>query len=300
MAKCTKCKKRKAVIELKYMKTKFCKICFVKYYEAKVRKIIRSNKMLNKRDKVAVGVSGGKDSLVLLYLLNKFGYKVIAISIDEGIKGYRDKSLEYVIDFCRRKIPLYIYKFEEEFGFTLDDIAKESKRPPCSYCGVFRRKLLNKYARELGCNKVATAHNLDDEVQSIVMNFFRSELQRSARMGPVTGVIKHRKFVTRIKPLRERMEKENVTYALIRGIDYYDGECPYIVSAYRVSIRDFLSDMENKYPGTKIGILHSFDRMLPFLQKYYKTTKMPNQCEICGELSKEEICKACEMLKELS
>lgn len=272
----------------------------MKYYEGKIKKTIRSNKMLNKKDKIAVGVSGGKDSLVLLYLLNKFGYKVIAISIDEGIKGYRDKSLKYVIDFCKDKIPLYIYKFKEEFGFMLDEIAKKSKRPQCSYCGVFRRKLLNKYARELGCDKVATGHNLDDEVQSIIMNFFRSEHQRSARMGPITGIIKHKKFIPRVKPLRERTEKEDVTYALIKGIKFYDGECPYIVSAYRVSIRDFLNDLENKYPGTKTSILHSFDRMLPFLQKYYKTTKMPNQCEICGELSKEEICKACEMLKELS
>jgi len=290
---------RKAVVELTYLGERLCAEHFSKLFEKRVRGAIASSGMLDKRDKIAVGVSGGKDSLVLLYLLKSMRYNVIAVTIDEGIKGYRNKSLPYIRKFCAKyKIPWKIYSLKKEYGFTLDSIP--DKKRMCSYCGVLRRGLLNKKARELGCNKVATGHNLDDETQMILMNLFRGELERLARTGPVTGTMMDELFIPRIKPLRECPERENVLYAVLHKIDYTDAECPYARYAYRNVIREMLNQMEEKYPGTKFAVLKNFDKMLPFLKKYYSPKGKPNRCKKCGGIAQGAICKFCEVVEEFS
>lgn len=293
---CSRCRNR-AIIELRYAGQLLCKSCFSKLYERRVRKTIAKNGMLSRKDRTAVGVSGGKDSLVLLYLLKKFQYEPVAVAIDEGIGGYRNETIKCAEDFCRKeKIPLYLFSFKKEFGITLDEIAKKRKNV-CSFCGVMRRRLLNNAARKLKCTKLAVGHNLDDEAQTVLMNFFRSEFPRLARSGPVTGVMGMKEFVPRIKPLRECPEKEDVLYALLNNIKYSDAECPYSEQAYRSSIRNCLNELEEKYPGTKFAILRSFDKLLPILKSRYKTGENPAVCIRCGEPSAKEVCKACQLLK---
>jgi len=291
---------RKAVIELKYLGERLCAEHFSKLFEKRVRRTIANSKMLDrKKDKIAVGVSGGKDSLVLLYLLKKMHYNIVAVTIDEGIRGYRDHSLSYIKRFCAKyKIPWKVYSLKKEYGFALDDI--EDKRLMCSYCGVLRRGMLNRKARELRCTKVATGHNLDDETQMILMNLFRGELERLARAGPITGLIEDELFVPRVKPLRECPEKEDVLYAVLHGIGYTDVECPYSRYAYRNIVRDLLNGMEERYPGTKFAILKNFDKMLPFLRKYYMPKERPKRCKKCGEITRGSVCKFCEVIDEFS
>ncbi len=299
--KCSYCGK-KAVVNLRYAGKKFCEKHFIDFYERKVRRVIKKNNMFSRKEKIGVGVSGGKDSLVMLYLLKKMHYDVTAIAIDEGIKGYRDKTLPYVKKLCAElDVPLHLYSFKQEYGMTLDQIHSKKKTLACSYCGVLRRSLLNKAARELRCDKLAIGHNLDDEVQMIIMNLTRSELLRLARSGPVVGLVKHGKFVPRAKPLRECSEKEDVIYALLKGIEYSEAECPYAHEAFRSTVREAINLMEEKHPGVKIGILRSFDRMLPFLRKYFSKTSASelNECVECGELTSGKLCKACELMKNL-
>ncbi len=298
--KCSLCNK-KAVIELKYANKKLCEKHFTLFYEKRVRRTIVKNSMLRRKDKVAVGVSGGKDSLVLLYLLHKMRYNVEAVLIDEGIKGYRDKTIPYVEKLCKElNIPLHVFSFKEEYGKTLNETVKKRKRPACSYCGVFRRSLLNKAARRINADKLAIGHNLDDETQMILMNFTRSELLRLARAGPVVGIVEDDRFVQRIKPLRECSEKENVLYALLTGIKYSDVECPYAGEAFRSTVRECLNMMEEKHPGTKLGILHSFDKLLPILKEHFQEVGEVNACKVCGEPTSGEICKSCQMKKEIT
>ena len=165
--KCHSCKK-KAVIQLPNSEVSLCKKHFTIYIEKKVRKTIRIYRMIGKEDHVGVAVSGGKDSMTLLYLLHKIfkptRVKIIALAIDEGIKGYRDSEFRFVKKFCLTyQIPLKTYSFKKTFGKTLDDIKKKDpKTIPCTYCGVFRRKILNEKALELKLDKIATGHNLDD------------------------------------------------------------------------------------------------------------------------------------------
>jgi uncharacterized protein (TIGR00269 family) len=114
------------------------------------------------------------------------------------------------------------------------------------------------------------------------------------------GLVDDKKFVHRVKPLRESPERENVAYALVKGVPYGDNECPYARTAYRDSIRDALNELESKHPGIKTGCLHGFDRLLPILRKHYKEEKgRPNSCEECGELTSGSVCKTCAMLKAL-
>ena len=297
--KCERCGK-KAVIELKYASKAYCESHFVNYYEKRVKRTITKNKMFRKNEKIAVGVSGGKDSMVMLYLLHRLGYNVEAILVDEGIKNYRDLTIPYVEKLCKKiNVPLHIYSFKEEFKNTVDSISKKKKRLSCSYCGVLRRRLLNKAARDINADKLAIGHNLDDETQMILMNLFRSEIIRLARAGPVVGLVDNKKFVHRAKPLRECPERENIAYALIKGIEYEDVECPYATDAYRNGVRNALNDLEEKQPGAKIGCLHSFDKMLPILRAHFENHDSPNECEKCGELTSGNVCKACQMLEDI-
>ena len=178
----------KPVINLTNNNIKLCKQHFIKYFERKVLGLIKDYKLIERNDKVGVAVSGGKDSLTVLNILNMLKnkikiFEIEAIAIDEGIKDYRDKTLEQAEKFCKEiNIKLHVFSYKEEFGDTLDNFLKKTKMKACSMCGPFRRYLLNKKSKELGFTKLATGHNLDDEAQTIMMNYFRRNLETSARL----------------------------------------------------------------------------------------------------------------------
>ena len=146
---CKNCK-IKPVIKLPNTNVSLCKSCFIKYFEKKVLKTIREYNLLNPNEKIGVAVSGGKDSLTTLYLINKLAstkmpLNVVAIAIDEGIHDYRSITLEDAKKFCNENnIDLHIVSYKKEFGYTLDEMLTKTKRNPCSICGVLIRYLLNK------------------------------------------------------------------------------------------------------------------------------------------------------------
>lgn len=306
---CTTCEKKPVYIL--HNGKKLCKRCFTRYYERKVFRAISKYKLIDKGDKIGVAASGGKDSTVILCILNKFCKErrfpnVEALAIDEGIKGYRDNTLKDLKRFCRReKIKLRIFGFKKEFGFTLDAAIKKAQKKKlkptsCHICGVLRRYLINKKSRKLKFAKLATGHNLDDEAQTILMNQFKGNIELSAKLGPKTGVSEDKNFVQRIKPLYFCTEKENMIYSFIHNAVPGYTECPKQAS-YRFEIRDFLNKFENKNPGIKAAIVNSFLQTLPILKKRYaKAAKGTlKSCKKCREPSSKETCKACELLKAL-
>ena len=282
---------------------KLCKSCFLKYFEKKVRKTIRVHKLVDKGDHIGVAVSGGKDSLTVLELLhsifkNNKSIKISALLINEGIAGYRDKSIEAAKDFCeKRNIPLEIVSYNQEFGFDLDRVIEGRK--PCSVCGVLRRNLLNTHARKLAFTKLATGHNLDDEAQTILMNQFRKNVEASARLGPMTGVKDHDMFIRRIKPLYFVTEKEVMTFAFLKGIVDEFNECPYNNVSYRNQVREVINQFEDLYPGTKNAIVNSFLEVLPLLKEKHKKNISINSCTECGEPTSKEICQKCLVLDQV-
>lgn len=302
---CGKCQNN-AVITLQH--GSLCKKHFIDYFEEKVFKTINKYQLIGRNEKLCVAVSGGKDSLTVLYLTKKYLEKnniptnnLLALAVDEGIDQYREKTLIDLKKFCtEHDVPLTVVSFQEELGKTLDKaypiINKDTSKKPCNVCGVWRRYLLNKHAKRLGAGKVITGHNLDDEAQAIIMNMFKANTTLAARLGPISGVQEHDLFIQRVKPLYFCAEKEVRLYALLKNFQIKFTECPYSKEGYRHHIQEMLNEFEHKYKGTKQGIVNSFLAMLPLLQNQGKEVSQTiQQCSKCQEASNKEICNACIM-----
>lgn len=291
--KCSKCT-QKAV----YLEPTLCKEHFIQYVENTAYNTIRKHKLLDKKDKIIVAVSGGKDSISVLYLTHKLFPKTQALAIDEGIKGYRQNTLKDLKEFCKKhKITLTIVSIKDNFGKTLDVMVKRTKLGPCTICGVLRRYLLNKYSK--GFDKLVTGHNLDDEAQSIMMNILKGTVEMNARLGPKTGVKEYDEFVQRVKPLYFLKEKEIMTYSYLMNFNINFVECPYAEISYRNYVRDSINDLERKMPGTKYNIVSNFLKILPKLKKNFYRMQGVKLCDNCGEPSRLKYCKSCSLIDEL-
>lgn len=303
--KCSTCGK-KAVYFRANEGRYYCKQCFITNIEKKVRRTVGNYELIKSGDKVACALSGGKDSSNNLFILNEIFKKnpkveIFAIAIDEGIRAYRNKSLKNAKKFCDElDVDLHVFSFKEEFGFTLDELTKKVKENYCMYCGVFRRYLLNKYARKLGATKLATGHNLDDEAQSIIMNMLKGDLVRLARVGPMPFLLMHERFVPRTKPLLFIPERESALYSMLKGIPAFFGECPYAyTNTLRFETREFLNKLEEKSPGIKYSLVEGCYRIVSMLKKKLVIGKIKT-CKKCGEPSSQDTCKACQLLEKLS
>ncbi|MBE8539234.1 TIGR00269 family protein [Geoglobus acetivorans] len=297
---CSYCN-RKAVYFQRHSGKHLCRKHFVENFLKRVKRSIRKYRMVRRNERIAVALSGGKDSVVLAQVLKTLygerrDIELHAITVDEGIEGYRPPTVEISERLCRElDIEHHVVSFRDEIGLELDEIVKKGNRNACSYCGVFRKYLLNKKAKEIGATKLATGHNLDDETQTILLNFLQSDIERMARLVPSRV---QKGLVMRIKPLREIYEREIVVYALLHNLPVSLEECPYSREPVRAAVRDFLYEFENKYPGRKFSIMRSFETLLPCLWEMYPQIDL-NSCELCGEPTPRRICQACELKREL-
>ena len=147
-------------------------------FEREIHETIVNNNLFKPGEKVAIAASGGKDSTVLahvLTLLNKkyeYGLDLFLLSVDEGIAGYRDDSLETVKrNQVQYELPLRIVSYKELYGWTMDEIvAQIGLKNNCTFCGVFRRQALDRGAALLKADKIVTGHNADDLAETVLMN----------------------------------------------------------------------------------------------------------------------------------
>ncbi len=298
--KCSRCDRR-AVYYQRHSNRHLCKRHFIEDFERRVKVAVRKFRMIEKNDKIAIALSGGKDSVTLTYVLNKlYGVRrdleFVAITIDEGIEDYRPPTVEIARKISKQLgIEHIVVSFKDNFGMTLDEMVEIGEKKPCTYCGVFRKYLLNKTAREIGATKLATGHNLDDETQTILLNFLNADIERLARLIPQRV---QEGLVMRIKPFREVYEKEVVVYGMLHNLPMSFDECPYSHFPVRAAVRDFLYDFENKYPGRKYSVLRSFEKLIPCLKQMYPQIEL-NRCEKCGEPTPRKVCQACKLLEEL-
>ena len=303
---CSKCD-RPAVYLRRYTAERLCQTCLVQTTTDRVRRTINRHKMFHEDDRIAVAISGGKDSAVLLDVLHKIESnfpksELIPITVDEGIKGYRDKAIEAAKKMTRSLgLRLEVISFKELFDYSLDELVTlrtNKSLGACSYCGVFRRRALNEAAERVEADVIATGHNLDDEAQTMLMNIMRGDSRRIAR----TNVPRSRSvegLVPRVKPLTELSERDIVAYSHNLGLIYHDVPCPYAGEAYRNDLRVFLNDMEHKRPGTLLAILRSAETMTEaFLN--LPTDGDLQLCEKCKTPSPSKICKVCKMLEEIT
>jgi uncharacterized protein (TIGR00269 family) len=306
---CDICKRREAFYFRPYSGMRMCRKCFATSVEDKARATIAKYNMLSYDDKIAVAVSGGKDSVSLLHVLAKVERQhpkaeLTAITVDEGIRGYRDEALKIAAENCRElSIEHRTVSFRKLFGRTFDQMMKRVcggdvvKLTPCAYCGVLRRKALNVAARNIGADKLATGHTLDDETQTILLNIFHGDVLRIAKEKPVTDLV-HPKLVRRIKPFCEVPERETALYAFVKGIRFQSTPCPYAGEALRNDARAILNGLDEKHPGIMFSILKSIERIRPALEEMAKLEEL-SECVECGEPTTGRMCRTCQMRKQI-
>jgi len=304
MENCTKCGNLKIVIRRKQSGQALCQNCFVESIQKKVIKTIKKEKLLDKGDKVLVALSGGKDSVTLLHILDTFRQRNIidlcAVTVDEGIGGYRQDGVDIATHHAERLgIEHKVVSFQQSYGITLDEIMKNPEhRGSCTYCGVFRRWIINRVARDFGATKIATGHNLDDETQAIFMNYLEGNVDNLTKIGPMTDS-KSPLFTPKIKPLREIPEKEVGLYAIARGLEVHFAGCPYSQESFRGEVGEIIKNLSKDHPTIRYSTLSGFDKIKKALKKEYKSEFKFERCSICGEPSSNEICRACTFLDEL-
>jgi uncharacterized protein (TIGR00269 family) len=299
MISCDRCSGR-AVIFQKYSGKHLCAHHFEEDVHRKVREVLRTYRIFGKPCRIAVAVSGGKDSASLLLILHSlFSYRedveLVAVSIDEGIEGYRPKTLHTAASVAKKLgIEHVVETLDENFGVTTDLMASRGHpQGPCSFCGVLRKGLLNRTARNLGADAVATGHNLDDEAQTVMLNYLKGDVDRLYRLRPKRAL---EGMVPRIKPLRRVPEKEMGIYAIVHKIPIETSACPYIPRAMRQEVKDLLNEIEARHPGTKYSIMRGFDKILELQPPgSYEVVA----CSRCGEPSSDGICASCRLLDQI-
>lgn len=334
-ALCELCNGRKAVMKRPKNLQKLCKECFYNVFETEIHNTIADANLFQPGDKVAIGASGGKDSTVLASVLKtlneRYDYRLelVLLSIDEGIKGYRDDSLATVKrNQAQYNMPLEIISYKDLYNWSMDEIVScAGIRSSCTYCGVLRRQALDRGAAKLGINHVVTGHNADDMAETVLMNLLRGDTARLEKSCTIltqsTG-----SPIKRSKPFKYSYQKEIVLYAHYKKLDYFSTECSYAPEAFRGTARELLKSLEAIRPSCIMDIIYSGEHLALAPKKkkmtqQYKNKKKTqvdneheinadgsitigtrefkdgNRCENCGYLTSNKICKACVLLAGL-
>lgn len=305
--KCDKCGSSYVITKNKQSGLCLCRDCFIESLEKKAFRTIRKENLLDKDDNVLVALSGGKDSVTVLEVLNSFRERniidICAVTVDEGIAGYRQEGVDIACHHAERLgIEHKVISLKEEYGVSLDEIMVSSgHRGSCTYCGVFRRDIINKAAREMGATKIATGHNLDDEVQAIMMNYLEGNIDNLTKLGAKTTSLSD-KFTVKIKPLREIPEYDIGLYVVARDLDVHFDSCPYAQQSFRGEVSQLINNLNEKHPNIKYSTLRGYDKVKNAignnLNKEFKSSSFSN-CVRCGEPSANKLCRKCTFLEEL-
>lgn len=304
--KCRKCS-TKAVINMHQHKLALCKEHYLDWVHQQVERIVQKYKMFTPQDRILVAVSGGKDSLSLWDILCFLGYKADGLYIGLGIDGgieYSDESQKCSEQFAKKRdLNLIVIDMDEEYGETIPEIAARTNRgkgKPCSVCGLSKRHIMNRVARENSYDVLVTGHNLDDEAAVLFGNTLNWAGSYLLRQGPVLEA-DNLGLIRKAKPLCRMYEREMAAYALLRGIDYIYEECPHAIGAKSIYYKQILNDLESNRPGAKLSFYLSFLRskeeglfntaidsgreMLHTCPSCSQPTSAPDNCAFCRMIS---------------
>ncbi|ELY52572.1 tRNA 2-thiolation protein NcsA [Natronolimnohabitans innermongolicus] len=319
---CNRCD-AEAVMHAAYSGAHLCDDHFRESVEKRVRRRVRRDDLVPKDatpddpETWVIGLSGGKDSVVLTTVLHDTfaedpRIELVGLTIHEGIEGYRDESVDACVELAADlEIRHELVSYEEEFGIRMDDVVEDDPEnmAACAYCGVFRRDLLEKYADELGADLLLTGHNLDDEAQTALMNFLEGDVSQIAKhfdasLGPLSEREDQEEFVPRAKPLRDVPEKEVALYAHLEDLPAHITECPHASEAYRGEIQQLLYDLEENHPGTRHSILSGYEEVAGIVADEFNDDAEESadlrECVECGSTTTRERCRKCSLLESLA
>ena len=298
MMKCSSCGSA-AVFHDRHKNGSFCKEHFFSSVEGKFSDAVKEFGMVRPGDRVLVSFSGGKDSALALFLLKKLldsrnDFKLAALLIDEGISGYRDRSIPVAEDFCRSlSVPLYIADLKKAFSRSVDEISKDlDVLSTCTFCGELREHLGFVLSGSMNANKLALGFNQLDYARHLLGFYCFDDASRIASINPIfppDGLSP----VQRILPLCRISQKEVALYVYLKKLRIDPGDCPF-QAKLRDSGRSFHHDsarmlyaLDAKY-GLKSGMLHTFEsRVSPAVTARFLSDKSPERrCQGCGSFFK--------------
>ena len=327
--KCRKCG-REAVINMRQHKLALCDEHFLEWVPEQTQRFVEKYKMFTPQDRVLVAVSGGKDSLSLWDVLLRLGYSADGLYIGLGIDGgvdYSSQSHAMCVKFLaslkpqipRLSLPagrqpetpglgpgaseweptLHVVDIAQVYGETIPEVATRTMRgrgKPCSVCGLVKRHVMNRVARDGGYDVLATGHNLDDEAAVLLGNTLNWNGGYLLRQAPVLPADKPG-LARKVKPFCRFYERETAAYALVRGIEYIYDECPFAVGSTSIAHKEILNQMERDSPGVKLQFYLGFLRAREQGLFAEQTVQVElNTCEKCGQpTSAPGLCAFCRL-----
>jgi len=308
--KCRVCG-QKAVVNMRQHKLALCKDHYLEWIPEQTERFIEKYKMFTREQKVLVAVSGGKDSLSLWDILQRLGVQADGLYICLGIDDQRSptgEGLSYSSESQRltekfaaeRSLKLHIVDVQKEYGATIQQFALKSHRgrgKPCSVCGLVKRHVMNRIARDFGYDVLATGHNLDDEAAVLFGNTLTWAGEYLLRQGPVLPGTPG--LARKVKPLCRIYEREMLAYALLRGIEYIYDECPFSVGSTSIYYKQLLNRLESDRPGAKQSFYLSFleARKSGLFAEREEIQAELHLCSNCGQpTSAPGLCSFCRMM----
>jgi len=288
--KCRRCK-APAVVEIRRHNTAFCRDCFLRHVREQVKRAIEHDRMFGHEDRILVAVSGGKDSLALWDVLLELGYPADGLYLGLGIGEYSSRSGDLTRAFAaERAVTLVEVDLEGEYGFDVPTAGRKGSRSTCAVCGLSKRYVFNRAARDHGYDVIATGHNLDDEAATLLGNTLRWQTDYIARQSPVLP--EEPGLARKVKPLYRLSELETAAYAFLRGIDYVVEECPLVAGNTQLRYKEAMNQLEATSPGTKAQFFLGYlDRGAPLFRAEDAAVLHP--CANCGQPTTGRFCAFC-------
>ncbi|BEP18249.1 TIGR00269 family protein [Pyrofollis japonicus] len=301
--KCSKCD-RQAIVEIKYARLRLCEEHFKEFIESKVERILRKTNALRKGTIIVAAVSGGKDSATMLATLSKiakqYGVTVVGVHIILGLREYSEKSLSKVTNLCKELgVSCITVDLKELIGFTVYELARRSRRPVCSICGLVKRYMLNAIGVEIGADYIALGHNADDIIAYSIKSFLSHDIEALAKFGPSTPSIDGI-AVGRLRPLYEVYEKEALLYALVSKLPVVIEECPFRPERpIEDRIKEFMNKLEEEHPGIKLSFIRRLEKRLEFYKRIAGDEPV-GKCKYCGLISAGSECSFCRLTRRIA
>lgn len=297
--KCTVCGDS-ALVDVRRANANFCHDHFNAFTHRQVERAIKDFAMFTHSDKLLVAVSGGKDSLALWHILDELNYDVTGLYIALGIGDYSTASEEFTRNFAaERDLKLHVVDLQEAYDYDIPTGSRAAKRSPCSACGISKRHVFDRVARDHGFDVLLTGHNLDDEAAVLFGNVLRWNVDYLARQLPVLPAGDG--FPKKVKPLVRLAERDTAAYCILNGIDYVVDECPMAGGNRHIGYKESLNEIELASPGSKTAFYFEFlDKaqhlLATGLQGDGDNDNGIGVCTVCGSPAGSEICSFCRLV----
>jgi uncharacterized protein (TIGR00269 family) len=288
-------------------KLALCKEHYLEWFPEQTQRFIEKYRMFTRGERLLVAVSGGKDSLSLWDVLWRLGYAADGLYIGLGIDGgaaYSSQSQCFAEGFAsERGLKLTVVDVAGEYGADIPQVAHRSQRgrgKPCAVCGLSKRHIMNRVARDGGYAALLTGHNLDDEASVLMGNTLNWFGEQLVRQGPLLSAWDG--LSRKAKPFCRFYERETAAYALLRGIEYVYDECPFSDGSKLLYYKRILNQLEGDRPGAKLSFYLNFLQAKEaglFREKSDQSNLALHACPRCGQpTTSAGLCAFCRQMEE--